>query len=89
MKKQKCVANIKFSQQEVELMINALENLIKIEIPFRDSADWRKPYEMLLKDLKKIKLDINYRHFIIKIYLILFYGHFLVNLQLKCYIQVL
>ena len=59
MKKQKCVANIKFSQQEVELMINALENLIKIELPFQDSADWRKPYEMLLKDLKKIKLDMN------------------------------
>ena len=59
MKKQKCVANIKFSQQEVELMINALQNLIKIEIPFQDSADWRKPYEMLLKDLKKIKLDMN------------------------------
>ena len=55
MKKQKCVANIKFSQQEVELMINALENLIKIEIPFRDSADWRKPYENLIKDLKHIK----------------------------------
>jgi hypothetical protein len=59
MKKQKCVANIKFSQQEVELMINALENLIKLEIPFQDSADWRKPYEMLTKDLKKIKLDMN------------------------------
>tara|TARA_Y100000401_G_scaffold3523_1_gene2493 strand:- start:128 stop:388 length:261 start_codon:yes stop_codon:yes gene_type:complete len=59
MKKQKCVANIKFSQQEVELMINALQNLIKIEIPFQDSADWRKPYEMLLKDLKKIKSDMS------------------------------
>jgi len=59
MKKKKCVANIKFSQQEVELMINALENLIKLEIPFQDSADWRKPYEMLTKDLKKIKLDMN------------------------------
>jgi len=59
MKKKKCVANIKFSLQEVELMINALQNLIKIEIPFQDSADWRKPYEMLLKDLKKIKLDMN------------------------------
>ena len=59
MKKQKCIANIKFSQQEVELMINALENLIKLEIPFQDSADWRKPYEMLLKDLKKIKSDMN------------------------------
>ena len=47
MKKQKCVANIKFSQQEVELMINALENLIKLEIPFVIN-DWRKPYEMLL-----------------------------------------
>ena len=40
-------------------MINALENLIKLEIPFQDSADWRKPYEMLLKDLKKIKSDMN------------------------------
>jgi|TARA_R100000995_G_scaffold84917_1_gene65819 hypothetical protein len=59
MKKKKCVANIKFSLQEVELMINALENLIKLEIPFQDSADWRKPYEMLTKDLKKIKLDMN------------------------------
>ena len=59
MKKQKCVANIKFSQQEVELMINALENLIKLEIPFQDSAVWKKPYEMLTKDLKKIKLDMN------------------------------
>ena len=58
MKKQKCVASIKFSQQEVELTINALENLIKLEIPLVIN-DWRKPYEMLLKDLKKIKLDMN------------------------------
>ena len=58
MKKQKCVAIIKFSQQEVELMINALENLIKLEIPLVIN-DWRKPYEMLTKDLKKIKLDMN------------------------------
>ena len=39
-------------------MINALENLIKLEIPLVIN-DWRKPYEMLLKDLKKIKLDMN------------------------------
>lgn len=58
MKKQKCVANIKFSQQEVQLMIDALENLIKLEIPLVIN-DWRKPYEMLTKDLKKIKLDMN------------------------------
>ena len=58
MKKQKCVANIKFSQQEVELTINALQNLIKLEIQLVIN-DWRKPYEMLLKDLKKIKLDMN------------------------------
>jgi hypothetical protein len=58
MKKQKCVANIKFSQQEVQLMIDALDNLIKLEIPLVIN-DWRKPYEMLLKDLKKIKLDMN------------------------------
>ena len=39
-------------------MINALENLIKLEIPLVIN-DWRKPYEMLTKDLKKIKLDMN------------------------------
>jgi len=55
MKKQKCIANIKFSQQEVELMINALQNLIRFEIPYQDTIDWRKPYEKLIKDLKYIK----------------------------------
>jgi hypothetical protein len=39
-------------------MIDALDNLIKLEIPLVIN-DWRKPYEMLLKDLKKIKLDMN------------------------------
>ena len=55
MKKQKCIANIKFSQQEVELMINALQNQIRFEIPYQDTSDWRKPYESLIKDLKEIK----------------------------------
>tara|TARA_R100000995_G_scaffold83043_1_gene58074 strand:- start:3261 stop:3521 length:261 start_codon:yes stop_codon:yes gene_type:complete len=55
MRKQKCIANIKFSQQEVELMINALQNQIRFEIPYQDTSDWRKPYESLIKDLKEIK----------------------------------
>ena len=55
MDKQKCIANIKFSQQEVELMINALQNQIRFEIPYQDTSDWRKPYESLIKDLKDIK----------------------------------
>ena len=55
MEKQKCIANIKFSQQEVELMINALQNQIRFEVPYMDTADWRKPYETLVKDLKDIK----------------------------------
>ena len=55
MNKQKCIANIKFSQQEVELMINALQNQIRFEVPYMDTADWRKPYETLVKDLKDIK----------------------------------
>ena len=50
MKKQKCIANIKFSQQEVELMINALQNQIRFEVPYMDTTDWRKPYENLIKD---------------------------------------
>jgi len=44
MNKQKCIANIKFSQQEVELMINALQNQIRFEIPYQDTSDWRKSY---------------------------------------------
>lgn len=58
MKKQKCIANIKFSQQEVELMINALQNQIRFEVPYIDTNDWRKPYETLIKDLKQIKKDM-------------------------------
>jgi len=55
MKKQKCIANIKFSHQEVELMINALQNQIRFEMPYQDTSDWRKPYENLLKELRDIK----------------------------------
>jgi hypothetical protein len=55
MNKQKCIANIKFSQQEVELMINSLQNQIRFEVPYMDTTDWRKPYETLIKDLKSIK----------------------------------
>ena len=55
MNKQKCIANIKFSQQEVELMINSLQNQIRFEVPYMDTTDWRKPYETLIKDLKGIK----------------------------------
>tara|TARA_R100000781_G_scaffold2704_3_gene4256 strand:+ start:3297 stop:3551 length:255 start_codon:yes stop_codon:yes gene_type:complete len=55
MNKQKCIANIKFSQQEVEIMINALQNQIRFEVPYMDTVDWRKPYETLIKDLKSIK----------------------------------
>ena len=55
MKKQKCIAKIKFSQQEVEIMINALQNQIRFEMPYQDTSDWRKPYENLLKELKDIK----------------------------------
>jgi hypothetical protein len=58
MKKQKCIANIKFSQQEVELMINALQNQIRFEVPYIDTSDWRKPYETLIKDLKNIKIEM-------------------------------
>ena len=59
MKEPVCIALIKFSQREVDLMVNALENLIRFEVAFSDSDDWKKPYEKIMNDLKRIRREMD------------------------------
>ena len=59
MKEPVCIALIKFSQREVDLMVNALENLIRFEVSFSDSDDWKKPYEKMVNDLKRIRREMD------------------------------
>ena len=48
-------AVIKFSESEIGLLINSLEMSISTVVPCVDSGEWKKPYEVLKKDL----VDIN------------------------------
>ena len=47
-------ALIKFSKNEIELLINSLHMSITTVVPCVDSGEWKIPYEMLQKDLKRI-----------------------------------
>jgi len=55
MKRPECIATIKFSKQELELAINALQNLIKVQIPYSNNDNWKRPYKSLEKDLTAIR----------------------------------
>ena len=45
---------IKYTKQELELLINSLTMTCTTQVPTEDTGLWKKPYESLLKDLKKI-----------------------------------
>jgi len=51
-------AIIQYTLPEIELQINALENLMGIRIYGVDTLKHFKPYEKLLKDMKKIRDDL-------------------------------
>lgn len=51
-------AVIQYTLPEIELQINALENLMGIRIYGVDTLKHFKPYEKLLKDMKKIRDDL-------------------------------
>jgi hypothetical protein len=46
---------IKYTDSEVNLLINSLIMTCTTQIPTEDNGEWKRPYEQLLKDLKKIK----------------------------------
>lgn len=49
---------IKYSTAELEILINSLIMTCSTQVPTEDNGLWKKPYEALLKDLKKIQKDI-------------------------------
>jgi len=51
-------AVIQYTLPEIELQINALENLLGIRIYGVNTLKHFKPYEKLLKDMKKIRDDL-------------------------------
>ena len=51
-------ATIKFSESEIQLLINSLHMSISTVVPCVDTGEWKVPYEVLRKDLKKIRKQI-------------------------------
>jgi len=51
-------ATIKFSDSEIGLLINSLEMSISTIVPCVDSGEWKKPYEVLKKDLVDISKQL-------------------------------
>ena len=47
--------NVKYTDSEINLLINSLIMTCTTQIPTEDNGAWKRPYEQLLKDLKKIK----------------------------------
>ena len=51
-------ALIKFSKNEIELLINSLYMSISTVVPCVENGEWKKPYEIIQKDLINIKLQL-------------------------------
>ena len=49
---------IKYTKQELELLINSLMMTCTTQVPTEAHGLWKKPYEALLKDLKRILKQI-------------------------------
>jgi hypothetical protein len=58
MDKSKISAVIRYTLPEIDHQINALENMTRLRIYGLESMDFMKPYEKLLKDMKKIRTDL-------------------------------
>ena len=54
MNRQIGTATIKFTDAEIQLLINSLHMSITTVVPCVDSGQWKVPYESLRKDLKRI-----------------------------------
>ena len=54
---------VRYTESEVQLLINSLEMTISTKVPCVDNGQWKNPYEKLQNDLKRIKQElIDYKH---------------------------
>ena len=51
-------AMIKFSESEINLLINSLEMSTSTIVPCVGNGEWKKPYEVLKEDLIKINKQL-------------------------------
>jgi len=51
-------ATIKFTDTEIQLLINSLHMSISTVVPCVNNGEWKIPYEALRKDLKKIRKQL-------------------------------
>ena len=51
-------AVIKFSESEIECLVNSLYITTSLKVPTENNGSWKKPYEMLLKEVEGIKYQL-------------------------------
>ena len=49
---------IKFSETEVECLVNSLYMTTSLKVPTENNGDWKAPYRMLLKEVEGINYDL-------------------------------
>ena len=51
-------ALIKFSETEIECLVNSLYMTTSLKVPTENNGDWKRPYRMLLKEVEGINYDL-------------------------------
>ena len=51
-------ALIKFSESEIECLVNSLYITTSLKVPTENNGNWKKPYEMLLKEVEGINYQL-------------------------------
>jgi hypothetical protein len=51
-------ALIKFSETEIECLVNSLYMTISLKVPTENNGDWKTPYRILLKEVEGINYQL-------------------------------
>jgi len=51
-------ALIKFSESEIECLVNSLYMTTSLKVPTENNGDWKTPYRMLLKEVEGINYQL-------------------------------
>ena len=51
-------ALIKFSESEIECLVNSLYMTTSLKVPTENYGDWKTPYRMLLKEVEGINYQL-------------------------------